>query len=469
MAKKQSALQAKKLREARSTLREVLKELKPTAREIKEATVYANQLMGRLKKASPEYVEIILAGSVARGTQVRGSHDIDIFLLFPKEMGEEEMENKGLEIGKSIVKNHRNESYVIKYAEHPYVKLLLDDINMTADIVPAFKISSAEEMGSAVDRTQLHNLFVNSKLSKKQRDDVRLLKGFLNYHGVYGASARVEGFSGYLCELLVYHYGSFIGVIKNFSEIKVPLAIDPLGGAKGQPEIEELAKRFGSEMVVVDPTDRNRNVAANVSGESLAKFSISCRAFLRDPSKKVFFGPGHSDINARGSISRLRKELGVDIYVVCLGVKEVAEDILWQQLKKLRKTLEWALERNGFLPILSVQNIQGGKAIISFFMEKAENRSTKAKGPSAFMPEAADSFISAHMKSYLLYVEGERIFSIERPRYRTQKEFLRAAVLQNNINFPSYIKRAGAAIYVNSMPERYAKMLHSALADKTLL
>ena len=52
----------------------------------------------------------------------------------------------------------------MKYAEHPYTKVVLGDRGINADIVPAYKIKDASERGTAVDRTQLHNEFVNSTL-----------------------------------------------------------------------------------------------------------------------------------------------------------------------------------------------------------------------------------------------------------------------------------------------------------------
>ena len=58
----------------------VLKDVKPSPEEIRITTDLANGLMARIKQAAPKDVEIILAGSVARGTQVRGNSDIDIFI-----------------------------------------------------------------------------------------------------------------------------------------------------------------------------------------------------------------------------------------------------------------------------------------------------------------------------------------------------------------------------------------------------
>jgi tRNA nucleotidyltransferase (CCA-adding enzyme) len=132
---------ASKRRKIESIFATVLNDVKPTEKEMRQVTAYTNEIMTRLKKIAPKDVEIISAGSVSRGTQIRGTSDIDIFLLFPRNIKEEIMERKGVEFAKKIVAKHKNESFMIKYSEHPYVKLILGDLGVNADIVPAFKIT----------------------------------------------------------------------------------------------------------------------------------------------------------------------------------------------------------------------------------------------------------------------------------------------------------------------------------------
>ena len=125
---------------------------------------------------------------------------------------------------------------------------------INVDIVPAYKIKNAEERGTAVDRTQLHNEFVNSNLNVRQRDEVRVLKAFLKAHGIYGAEARIEGFSGYLCELLIYHYGTFANLVTAMANLKLPLIINTGKSRKMNNEnTASMLKLFGKRLIVVDP------------------------------------------------------------------------------------------------------------------------------------------------------------------------------------------------------------------------
>ena len=455
-----------KKRAAEKVLHRVLLDVKPTPNEIELLNERSNELMGRLKDEAPRNVDILLVGSVARGTQIRGTSDIDIFLLFPKTMDERRMEAEGLKIAKRVIKKG-GERFEIKYAEHPYTRMFLKGIAATADIVPAFKISNAEEMGSAVDRTQLHNKFVNSKLSQKQRNDVRLLKAFLDARSVYGAEARIEGFSGYLCELLVYYYNSFIGVLERMAELKLPLAIDILNKGSEKHNVSEVVKRFNSDFVVIDPTDRNRNVAANVSLGSIAKAALAARTFLDKPSVNTFYTEGYSDSWATGLLRKL-KSLDMEVLLVSFRLPDMTEDILWQQLKRLGERMAHELRQHGFPPIQSLQNIRGQDAIVAFVLERREKRADVIAGPSAIMSGASEAFLKSHDRHYAMFLDNDRIISIENSKYATAGDVLRRIISQNNIKFPSYINKKGARLYSGRMPVRYQALLKEALEDKAV-
>ena len=53
---------------------------------------------------------------------------------------------------------------------------------------------------------------------------------------------------------------------------------------------EKTMKRFKKDpLVVIDPVDPNRNVAAALAPKNFAKLVNSCHAFLKEPSQKFFF------------------------------------------------------------------------------------------------------------------------------------------------------------------------------------
>jgi tRNA nucleotidyltransferase (CCA-adding enzyme) len=447
-----------------SLVKEVLHNVKPTKGEIEEAKFSINEVMGRLTKIAPKNVEILLAGSVARGTQIKGNSDIDIFLLFPRSMKEKEIEKKGLEIAKKMVNKKKNESYIVKYAEHPYTRVFLNDLRIDVDVVPAYKIETAKDRITAVDRTQLHNEFVNSKLTDRQRDDVRVLKAFLKAHYIYGAEARTEGFSGYLCELLVYNYGSFLNVLTGMANAKLPLIID--FSKKKIVDGSSLLKAFGKKFIVVDPTDSDRNVAANVSDESLFRFVLISRQLRMSPDKKSFYGEPKSDIYSESKLADIRKMLGTSLYVLRFDVPDIADDIIWQQLRKTRIRLQDMLISQGFSPIVSVQNAEEKNALMGFFIRDVKIESTKIIGPSLEMGKAIENFIKVHKNPMAISIENDRIFIIEKSRYQDPEKLIRTFLANKSTRLPSCFDAKKSALYINSIPEEHAKPIYNAYLKK---
>lgn len=447
-------------------VKEVLVDFRPSKQEIDNAKFAINEVMGRLMKESPKNVEILLAGSVARGTQIKGNSDIDIFLLFPRGMKDTVIEKKGLEIGKSIVNRKRNESYIVKYAEHPYTRLLMKNLGVSVDIVPAYKIETAKDRGTAVDRTQLHNEFVNSHLTGKQRDDVRVLKAFLKSHKIYGAEARIEGFSGYLCELLTYHYGSFLGVATNIANIRLPLIINSAKSKTDTRNTATMLKLFGKKFIVIDPTDSNRNVAANVSEESLFRFVLVSRRLLKSPDKRSFYGEGLSGVYSERKLAGIRETLGASLYVVHFQVPDIADDIIWQQLKKTRLRLSDTLRAHGFEPVVSLQNADTKVALLGFFIADVHRSTAKVVGPSLEMGEAIEQFLKSHRGSGLISIERDRICSIERAKYSNPEELIRSFLKGRNVALPSNFNAGKATLYVDKIPERHAKLIYIAYSNK---
>jgi len=463
-------LKLSKKRALHKLFQTVLKEIRPTRAEIASATEYSNELMGRLKALLPKNVEIILAGSVARGTQIRGNADIDIFLLFPKTLPERKMESKAISIAKKIVHKHKNEDYIINYAEHPYLRLVSKDKQLFADIVPAFKISDAEEMGSAVDRTQLHNKFIIKHFSKEQPDDVRLLKYFLKAHNIYGAEAKTAGFSGYLCELLIYHYGSFLNLLLSIEKTSLPLAIDAKGKNEihNSKEVEILTKKFNSRFIVIDPTDPNRNVAANVSEEALARLVFAARNLLKNPIRDQFEPVRYSDVRAMAKLGAIKRRYGIDLYVMHFKVPKISEDIIIPQLKRLNGNVVGIMSKHAMQPLLSLHNLKERDAVIAFFTNHAVSESVVSKGPSVFIRDGSNAFYKKHLSDSNVFIDGERLFSLERSEYKNPRELL-LAILKDKSIFPSYINPNQARLYLNKMPEDYAKLVYRAYVEKMYL
>ena len=434
-----------------SIYKRIIKEIKPTDLEVRAATAQANDLMGRLKKIVPRDVELRITGSISRGTNLRGSTDIDIFMLFPKGTPREKLVKDGVTYGKKLANKNKGESYEIKYAEHPYVRLFLNDVGLRADLVPALAIDSFVERVTSVDRTPLHTKFINERLSVKQRDEVRILKYLLKNHRIYGAEVKTEGFPGYLCELLIYQFGSLTNLLKHFSTIKLPAILDP--STKSLNMKDEIAKMFNSDFVVIDPVDPGRNVAAGVSKESLARFVLTARKILDNPSIDSFYGYKFSSETSHQMFTDFLSKNGFDSYLILCNIPKKSEDIIWPQLRKLRVLICNEIKANGFSYILGTQWISGNKGAILIIAPKQKVTSRILKGPPVFIGKASSDFISKHKKAEAVMLSDDTIYVIERSRFIEIPDLLKLAEKGTLVKRRPDVTTKGCKILVNKVPK----------------
>lgn len=319
--------------ELRSSLEEkILKRIRPKKRDI----IHIQSVAARLVKAvdNSGIAEGMLVGSVARHTWLNGDRDIDIFILFDPILSREDLEEKGLSLARSIAATFGT-SYQEKYAEHPYISAQIEDLDV--DLVPCFKVLNAQEIKSAVDRTPFHTRYIAERIGSLA-DDVLLFKQFAKAGGFYGSDQMTEGFAGYLCELLVFHYRGFIPLLRAASKWKRQTYID----------IEGIgAKQFDDPLVVIDPVDPNRNVAASVSLTKKFEFVELARGYLEDPSP-LFFDVTKNPILSKEEFETALKGRGTTLIALLFATPPHIPDVVVPQLRKSLTAIRDLLERNGF-------------------------------------------------------------------------------------------------------------------------
>jgi tRNA nucleotidyltransferase (CCA-adding enzyme) len=313
---------------------EILTEIKPTNGEQGELAASVSRLKNGLLKALAKAgidSEVEIHGSVARDTWLRGQRDIDVFIILKPEATRSDL----LRVNEAV-KGYVGPGWVEAYAEHPYVKKMVDGLEI--EFVPCFKTEEGKRIASAADRTPLHTGYILDHLTESQRDEVRLLKKFTKGIGVYGAEIKVGGFSGYLCELLVIAYGSFerlIGAAREWGEHEVI-------------QLKETAKpkKFNEPITVIDPVDPNRNVASAVTQTALWTFVAAARAFAEKPERK-FFKPETRDTPV-DLTKRLADRSADTLFVHVSDYDPPVPDTLWGQLYRTEKALGRALGERGF-------------------------------------------------------------------------------------------------------------------------
>jgi len=377
-------------------LQTVLKRIKPTKTEKTKQQKLATQIMEKINIMKGGHLNVELVGSNARDTHLQKDNDLDIFVFFPPDMLRDEFEKQGLKVGKSIFRGHKWEK---AYSEHPYIRGVIQGFDV--EIVPAYKIRETSNMRSAVDRTSFHNKYLLGKLNPKLCNEVRLLKQFLKGIKAYGADLKVSSVPGYVTELLIINYGSFIKTIKAIAKWQDQEIID----IEKQLSKEEAGKKFDSSLIIVDPVDRNRNVAAALSENQYARMVAASRQFLEKPSSKFFFGKKTKPLDFSKAKKLIEKE---GLITVQIGYpKKELPDVLWGQIRRLSKKITSALEQKDFTILRSEEWSDEQKEIIMVFDLEA-NRLEKARkriGPHVTNEEHSKQFLKAHKKA----LSGPRI------------------------------------------------------------
>lgn len=356
---------------------EVLGKLMPnagTVRRLDEAVGQLRRLTEGSISRSGLDLSTMLVGSVAKGTYV-GEPDIDLFVLFPESVERKELERVGLKIGQDVLGGET------RYAEHPYTHGKIGGFEV--DLVPCYALPDASRIRSAVDRTPFHTRFVLSSLDDVKRGQVLLLKQFMKGIGVYGAEAKVQGFSGYLTELLIIKYGDLLNVLRAAS-----------GWRPGTVMDMDAEKRSGGHAPLTfwDPVDPKRNVSSALSLDQFCLFVHASREYLRSPSERFFF-PRTRPLMDLETIEATFRGRGTSPFVVALDRPDLVDDNLYPQVQRSMLGLRKLLEMNDFQVLDMRCSVRKDIRIVYELVSAELPPSRLHQGPPA-CTENADEFVS---------------------------------------------------------------------------
>jgi len=392
---------------------EVLRRITPSEeqrREVEEAVSLLLQHIERERDRMGLDVGVRLVGSVAKGTFLPNP-DIDIFLMFPEGTDRRELEEKGLAVGRAVLGGEE------RYAEHPYIHGMYRGFEV--DIVPCYDITDTSELRSAVDRTPFHTEFIRRRIQEWQRDEVRKVKQFMKGIGTYGADAKVQGFSGYLIELLVLRYGDFPEVLRagaNWSYGET-LWLD-------EPGTEE----FDDPLVFYDPVDPARNVASALSIDSFALFIHACREYLKE-ARISFFFPRPRPVMTVEQVKRTMRERETSLLLLEFSRPDLIDDNLYPQTRKSLEGVRNLLDGNDFEVIDATFHVHKSIRLIFEMRSLTLPLGRRHVGPPVWMDHGED-FLAKWREEGLSrpFIEKGRWMVIAPRKHTNLSEFLRERI-----------------------------------------
>ena len=357
-----------------------------------------------VEKEIEKYADVVgleFGGSFAKDTWLSKDADVDIFIKFKKNVSEKEFERISRKIGFDSLQKF---SPYVRYSQHPYVEAKVKGTRI--NIVPCYDVKIGK-WKSAADRSPFHTKFMKKSLTSKMKNEVRMLKLFLKANKIYGAEIAKQGFSGYISEVLILEFGSFENLIKSISKIKE------------NHTIGRTTKSFDTSIVVIDPIDSNRNLAAAISNENIGKLILISRALIDKPST-VFFKHDKPKISNR---------FWNNLLVVKFNFKARSPDIIWGQIKRVTSKLSIQLEQGGFTVLRSKSYTdQKEEAYLLFFLESRKiGELYQRNGPEFFREDSTRDFISKNLKnSELLWIGNEKkIVSLKKRKYTDAAIFMK--------------------------------------------
>ncbi len=355
--------------------KKVLEKIKPKKKEEEKTKKTVEKFKKKIEKELEEKnIEFFLGGSYSKNTWLSKNKDIDIFLRFEKKKYEKKDISK---ITYKILKKHFKTK--IMRGSRKYYNIQYKKLNF--EIIPVYKIEDYKEKKNIMDLSPLHVIYVNKKLKKK--DDVRILKYFLKQNDLYGAESYIEGFSGYVCELLIIYYKSIEELFYKAKEWKEETYIDIEKQYKNIYEAKKKLKEKWNILTIIDPVQKDRNASKSLNKKNYEKFKRITKDFYKNPNikyfkkKKKYFKKPYIKIILEG------KKTKKDVNAAML--KKAAEQIIKKIKKNFKiKSIYYYEEKNNNL----ILKIKPKKYIIRKIIE----------GPKTELKEAKKNFLEKHKK-----------------------------------------------------------------------
>ncbi len=392
-------------------LSEAIKGIRPDKKYEEDILIRTDNIIKKINKNIKD-AKVILGGSGAKGTWLK-TFDADIFVKF----NYNKYKDKSDELSDILYKTLKRlyPKIIRLYGSRDYFQIKQD--KFTFEIIPILDIRKTTEAKNITDVSPLHSKFVLK--SKKLADEIRLTKQFCKACNIYGAESYIRGFSGYICEILTIHYGSFLKLIKNAAKWKDPVIVDIKKYYKGKDIFKEVNKsKLVSPLIIIDPVQKDRNAAAALSNEKFEFFKKKAKEFIKKPSKEFF---SIKEFNINNLKEKFKNKNSVLLEIEPLRRKE---DIAGAKLVKAFEFLGKELIRRDFKLLDDGWDWSEKKKAYFYFVfdKKLLSAIKELIGPPVKLRFHAEKFRRKYKRTK---VRKKRIIAIVKRKYRKPKDLMR--------------------------------------------
>jgi len=371
---------------------DILNKINPDKKERDKVSKVIDDFLIKLRKRLKE-CDLLIGGSMGKDSWLSGDHDVDIFVKFPKSYYKKDISRLLQDKLKGIKFNvlHGSRDYLqVRHGSYLF------------EIIPVIDIKKHEEALNITDVSPLHVDYVKKNI--RDNVQIRLAKAFLKSNNLYGAESYIKGFSGYVVELLIIHYKTFMNFVNNASKWNNQVIIDLSKFYKNKKEVlNNLDKNKINNLILIDPVQPNRNAAASLSFEKFNEFIELCGKYLKNPHEEFF-------IEKKFDLDELKKKFSkYDIIVLNVDKLEGKDDVVGGKLLKAFDFIKGKIIKEGW-KIKESKWHWNDKIIFYYVSEKKElSKEVIHYGPPKKLIENVNMF-KKKWKNYKIFEDNSRVY-----------------------------------------------------------
>ncbi len=403
--------------------------------KLKQSKIEQRQLECALKdfikiiKPNLSIGKLFIGGSYAKGTMLKGTKEIDIFVMFDYK----KFKNKNSELS-MLLESKLNQSrfkFERLHGSRDYFSTTYSGV--TFEIIPILEIGKPEQALNITDISPLHVKWVLKNINEGRRSTVLLLKGLLKANMLYGAESYIQGFSGYVCEILGIYYNNFVNLLNSVAKWKPCTFIDSEQYYRTKDEaLINLNASKVTPLLIIDPVQKTRNAAAAVNRENMLKFITLAKEFLSKPSINYF---KKKQLNINEIKMQYPGKPLVWLEATPLPKKR---DVAGAKLLKLYKRIIRECKDYGFKLMFSDWEWdEKSKARFVFVFGSKLRKIRIVKGPRADQKEHAARFKTKHSS---WFIKQGKLMAKEMREYTEPDSFIRYLIALIGKNYASDIK-----------------------------